>query len=212
MFFVLQNPRAGGGAAVTDFVPADGSRTGEAPRCPVCGKYLGMSPLLPPVCVELEAWGADFGDIAFGPSDELLLSDRFWGLYQASGLVGLFDVGSVKVTSVKSHQKLSGAASGYHCCRVGRSKAALDDAKSGLEREEPWACEECRLGGIVKRARRVVLEPSSWSGEDIFFARGLPGTILVSEKFEKFFRGNRITNGVLVPAEKFSFDHYPWQK
>lgn len=211
-FFVLQNPKAGVGAAVTDFVPVDGSQTGEAPRCPSCGKYLGMLPLMPPVRVELETWGTDFGDIAFGPGEEVLVSDRFRTLYHLSGLTGLMHVGLAEVASVKSHRKISERAPHYQCCRVGRSKAAVDDAKSNLEREKTSTCGECRLGGIIKRAQRVVLESNSWSGEDIFFARGLPGTILASERFEKFCRDNRMANCILVSAETFSFDHYPWEK
>ncbi len=207
-FFVLQNPKADERTAVTDFLPVDGSRTGEAPRCSACGRFIGMLPLLPPVRVELETWGTNFGDIAFGPSEELLVSARFWKLYQDSDLTGLIDVGSVEVVKLKSHQKPRKAAPRYHCCRVGLSKAAVDDAKSALEREEPATCKECRLGGIIKRIRRVVLEPSSWSGEDNFFSRGLPGTILASEKFEKFCRENQISNCLLIPAEEFSFDHY----
>lgn len=211
-FFVLQNPKHGEGTAITDFVPVDGSLTGEAPRCPACGKYIGMMPLLPPVRVELETWETAFGDIAFGPSEELLVTDRFWKLYRASGLTGFVDVGPVEVAKAKSHCKLREPAPHYHCCRVGRGKAAVDDAKSGLEREEPRACEACRLGGIIKRALRVVLQSNSWSGEDIFFARGLPGTALVSEEFKRFCQENQISNCHPVPAETFSFDSYPWEK
>lgn len=184
-FFVLQNPRAGEGSAVTDFLPVDGSRTGEAPRCSVCGKYVGMLPLLSPVLVELETWGAEFGDIAFGPAMELVTSDRFLRLYQASGLTGLIDVSPVEVAEVKSHQKLRGPVPRYHCCRATRSRAVIDDAKSGLERESPWTCQECRNDGI-KCLKRIVLETNSWSGEDVFIARGLPGRILTSENFEEF--------------------------
>lgn len=210
-FFVLQNPKASDGAAVTDFLPADGSKTGEAPRCSQCGKYVGMLPLLPPVSVELETWGTDLGDIAFGPSDELLVSERCWKLYQDSSLTGLIDLGAVEVAKLKSHRKLCEPAPRYYCCRVDRSEAAVDDAKSRLEREKPSTCEECRLGGIIKRAQRVVLETNSWSGEDIFLARGLPGTVLASEKFDSFRQKHRISNCKLVPAEAFSFDNYPWE-
>ena len=211
-FFILQNLKAGAGAAVTDFLPSDGSKTGEAPRCPLCANYVGMLPLLPPVRVELETWGTKFGDIAFGPGDELLVSDRFLTLFQHSGLTGLIDLGCVEVVKLKSHRNLSGPPPRYYCCRVCRSTAAVDDAKSGLEREEPSTCEECRLGGLIKRAQRIVVEAASWSGEDIFFARGLPGTILASEKFTSFCQQNQITNCNLVPAQGFSFDHYPWEK
>lgn len=210
-FFVLQNPKADDTSAVTDFLPVDGSPTAEAPGCPVCGKFVAMMPLRPPVRVELEMWGTQLGDIAFGPANELLVTERFWGLYQASGLIGLRDVGPAEVVSVRAYRKQKRPAPPYHCCRVTQGSAAIDDTESGVEREESETCEACRQGGILKRAKRVILEPDSWSGEDIFFARGLPGTILVSEKFQKFCEENEISNCLLVSAEEFSFDHYPWE-
>jgi hypothetical protein len=210
-FFVLQNPKTDEGSAVTDFVPVDGSRLGEAPRCPICGQFVGMLPLLPPVRIELEAWGADFGDIAFGPADEILVTERFWELYQASGLTGLLDVGPAEVVKAKFHGKARQSTPQYRCCRVAQGRAAINDAKSGLEKAGVQACEECRQGGIIKRTKRVVLEPDSWSDEDIFFARGLPGIILVSEKFQQLCEKSQVSNCWLAPAEEFSFDHYPWE-
>lgn len=210
-FFVLDNPKAGEGAAVTDFVPVDGSRTGEAPRCTVCRVYIGMRPLLPPIHVELDTWGSEFGDIAFGPGNELLISERCVKIFRASNLSGLIDVGPVEIKKVKLHKKLRGLAPQYYCYRVGHSRAVIDEAMSGLISEEPWTCIECRISGIIKRARSIVLAPNSWSGEDIFFARGLPGTVLASEKFQRLSQENQISNCLLVPAEEFSFDHYPWE-
>lgn len=212
-FFVVErHPKADKAFALTEFHPLPPVNRGEAPRCPACGGYIGALPLLPPVRVEVETWGTDFGDIAFGPGEELLVSNRFWELYQRSGLTGLVDVGSVEVAKQQSHQKLGNPAPRYQCCRIARSRAAVDDSTSGLEREQPPTCEECRLGGIIKRARRLFLEPNSWSGEDVFFARGLPGIVFVSERFESFCQENQISNCSLVRAEEFSFDHYPWEE
>lgn len=211
-FFVLDSPKAVGGAAVTDFVPVDGAQYGEAPRCVSCGGYLGMMPLMPPLRVDLETWGMNFGDIAFGPAEEVLVSDRFWKQYTLSGLTGLVHVGLAEVVSVRSHRRMSERAPRYQCCRVVRSSAAIDDVKSDLEREGLSTCGDCRLGGVLKRAKRVVLESSSMAGEDIFFARGLPGTILASERFERFCRESSVSNCMLVAADSYSFDHYPWEK
>lgn len=211
-FFVLRRSKVVGASFVTDFVPTDGSRTGEAPRCARCGRFVGMLPLLPPVRVEVEVWGNRFGDIAFGPGDELLVTDRFWHLFRTSGLTGLVDAGLAETVRVNAHRKLQSAAPLYRCCQIARSNAAINDLESGLDREQPETCSECRLGGIIKRARRLVLVPGSWSGEDIFFARGLPGTVMTSERFDGFIRQNRYLNCEMVPAEAFSFDHYPWEK
>lgn len=170
-----------------------------------------MLPLLPPVRVELETWGTFFGDLAFGPANELLVTERLWERYESSGLTGLLDVGPAEVVKVKAHSNLGQPAPYYRCCRVARSRTAIDDANSRLEREESQICVECRQGGIIKRAKGVILEADSWSGEDIFFARGLPGTKLVSEKFQKFCEKHQISNCLLVSAEESSFDHYPWE-
>jgi hypothetical protein len=79
---------------------------------------------------------------------------------------------------------------------------------SGVVRDGEPACEECRIGGITKRISRVVLE-ADWSGEDVFFARGLPGTILVSERFKLLCDHGGLANCALVAAEDFGFNHYP---
>ena len=49
-------------------------------------------------------------------------------------------------------------------------------------------------------------------GEDIFIARGLPGTIVVSERFKEWCEANEVRNAVFVPAEEYAHDFYPWEK
>ena len=105
LFVLERHPEVSEVPAVTDFLYADNSSMGEAPRCPVCEKYVGMLPLLPPIRVELETWEADFGDFAFGTGDELLISEAFRNLYHASGLKGPIYLGPAEVVKVKSHQK-----------------------------------------------------------------------------------------------------------
>lgn len=211
-YFVLQNTKAGRGDAVTDYLPVDGSRTGDAPRCAVCGKFVGMLPLLLPVRVELEAWGSRWGDVAFGPGDQILVSDKLKRLFTEAGLVGFTRFDPVEI--VKTHRLRSGAGDPpeYWLASIQRSLAALDETASDLIRDETPRCEECRLGGVLKRVRRVILEPGTWSGEDVFIARGLPGTILVSERFKRLCEDNDLANCSLVGAEEFGFDHYPLER
>jgi hypothetical protein len=153
-----------------------------------------------------------FGDIAFGPGDELLVSDRFWNLFQKAKLSGLIEVGMVEVFRLRTHKKLRNAVPTYLCCRVSRSKGVVDDYASSLVREEGMKCGECRQGGIIKRSERVVLESDTWSGEDVFFARGLPGIILTSIRFKQFCDTNGFDNCIFIPASSFSFNHYPWER
>ena len=83
-FFVLHNPNVEAGDAITDFVAVEGSALGEAPRCLVCGKFIGMLPLAPPVRVDVEAWGSRWGDVAFGPGDQILISAKLKKLFSDS--------------------------------------------------------------------------------------------------------------------------------
>src|SRR5712692_1225597 len=207
-FYVLESPGTVTAKAVTDFLPLESTKKGEAPKCIKCGQYIGMLPLLPPIRVELETWGDTFGDIAFGPGEELLASKRFWNLFQSLGLTGLVPVAPADVVKVKSHRKLIQEQPSYLCFRVVRSKAAIDEKKSGLVREGPWTCNECCIGGIIKSTERIVLERDSWSGEDIFIARGLPGRILASERMKTFCDQKTILNCYLIKASEFHFDHY----
>jgi len=168
-----------------------------------------MRPLLPPVRVELEAWEPRWGDVAFGPGDQILVSGKLRKLFAEAGLAGFvrFD----PVETVKTNRRKAGAGDppDYWLASIQRSRAELDDAASGLVRDEEPTCKECCTGGIIKRVSRIVLQPDTWSGEDVFFARGLPGTVLVSERFKLLCEENALANCWLIPAEAFSFDHYP---
>jgi len=211
-FFVVQNLKAGRGDAVTDFLPIDGSRMGDALRCPVCGKFLSMLPLMPPVYVELEAWGTHWGDIAFGPGDQILISGKLRKLFAENGLVGFDRIEPVNIVKVRRRKRSAGDPPDYWLASIQFSHAALDDSASGLVRDEEPVCEECYIGGIIKRIDRIILRDNTWSGEDIFFARGLPGRVLVSERFKDLCEANHLANCSLTAAEVFSFDFYPHER
>ncbi len=202
-FFVLKNPKVKESSAVTDFLPTDGSRTGEAPRCPVCGRFIAMRPLLSPVAVEIETWGTMYGDIAFGPSNEILMAERLCTFFFTKGFTGLVDIGRAEVVECRKHKQISAPQPLYRCCRPITGKAAVDDAKSKLVRDKPSDCLECRLGGIIKSMDRLVLEAGTWSGEDIFFARGLPGTRIVSERVKILCENEGMSNCCFVPIAEF---------
>lgn len=210
-FFVLKNPKTGETDAVTDFLPVVESPVGEAPQCKVCGEVIGLLPLVPPIRLELEAWGTRWGDVAFGTGNQILISSRLKRLFVDAGLVGFTQFDPVEVVRVKTHKRLAGAPPGYELASIQRSRAAIDDESSGLERDAPWTCEECRIDG-PKRTERIVLEPNTWSGEDVFIARGLPGRILTSEQFWRLCVDNDLANCCLVEAEKFAFDFYPQER
>jgi len=161
------------------------------------------------VHVVLEAWGSRWGDIAFGPGDQILISDKLKKLFAEAGLSGFERLDPVKIVRAKRRKRGAGDPPEYWLASIKRSGAAIDEAASGLVREEAPTCAECRAGGIIKRARRIVLKANTWSGEDVFVARGLPGTILVSGRFKRLCEDNDLGNCSLIAAEDFGFDHYP---
>jgi hypothetical protein len=209
-FYILDNPE--NNDALTDFSPATPHNVGKAPTCQSCGKALGMLPWLPPYRAEIEYWGEKAGDIVFGPSNELLVSEKFKLAYKDDNLNGLCGFLPVEITKSTYHNnKTEINKTKYYCVTIGLSRAAIDISSSGVVFDEPVTCNECRIGGILKSIDRIFIEDGTWSGEDIFFARGLPGVIITSDKFKQFFKKNGIENGVLKKASEFQLNLYPWE-
>ena len=212
IFYVLRSPPADsrGRLAVTDYTPIDPVRHGEAPKCPECDSCLGQMPWLAPHRAELEPWTNGYGDIAFGPLLELVISEAFAERFRAAGLTGLAMHEPVEIVRVKRRggAKQRDNPPSYFCALPIFSQTRIDLNASGLETEEPVTCDACRSGFILRYAR-VAVEEQTWAGDDIFFARGLPGIIIASERFAEWFAENEINNGELVLASESSEDFYP---
>lgn len=212
-FYVLINPRArmATEVAITDYFALPPDNAGSAPQCPACGAYLRGMPWLPPYRVQLEAWSDTWADVAFG-GDELLLSRTFVEAYERARLSGLDILGEVEIVRVK---RFDGAKPPmpppkYYAGQVRLSDALLDFEASQVGAMEPYSCERCR-SAFIKRFARVALEPGSWSGEDLFIARGLPGKYLTSQRYAEWRTEYGINGGLLIPADEYSEDAYPWE-
>jgi hypothetical protein len=211
-FYVLEHPTDPVDDALTEFHAAAGTKRGDAPWCPRCGNPIGMLTRLAPIRAELETFGKRLGDMAFGVSNDVLVSERFRDAFISSGLSGLSGFLPAQIVKVIARRgRISSPMPNYFFAMPGRSRAAIDDRASGIDYiDKRWSCEECRIGSM-KRLRRLVLEPGTWSGEDVFIARGLPGTIVTSERFKEFCERNAFTNCLLIPGERYHFDHYHWE-
>jgi hypothetical protein len=194
-----------------EVLKAEGFKVGAAPRCEACGRYIGPLVWMRPYRVELKIWNSrDFGDMALTGVD-LVVSLRFKEAWGRSGLVGLGGFEPVEVVKVRSRKKGFGGAPPYLRATIARSRTAVDQIASGFEWDGPPTCPECLLGYIQKRWKRVVIDQSTWTGEDVFFARGSSSDVMVSERFREFCDRNEISNCVLVPAEFYAYDFYPWE-
>jgi hypothetical protein len=211
-FFVLErSPRGSLDAARTDAQFAEGFQVGDAPRCQACGRFIGMRPWLPPYRAELDLWGDRFGDLAFLTcGSDLLVSLRFMRLFQEHHLTGLSGFEPIEVAKVTRHSRIVGDPPPYFRSGVYRSGAQVDQLASGLEWEEPPKCKVCRLGTTIKRWKKIIIEPQTWEGDDIFIARGMPGEdFIVSTRFKDFCEAHDVQNAVLLPAENYGHDLYP---
>lgn len=208
-FYVLEAPESHQTDAETMCLDVDTTRMGPAPRCPACDAFIGMLRPLPPRQVEIALGGRRFGDLGFGLGTNLLVSQRFRDPFLQSGLTGLSGFTPAEVVEVIARfGRVPTPIPNYFVAEPERSRAVIDDRACGIDYSQRWKCKECK-SGIMIRLRRLVLEPGSWSGEDVFVARGLYGTIITSERFKQFCDRHAFSNCVLVDAEHFHFDYMP---
>ncbi len=180
---------------------------GEAPRCPSCGNAIGMLPQLPPYRVELVLYGRDFGDFVTCSGYDLLVSERFAEAFRAEGLTGLEGFHPAEVVKVRKKRRgpKPSVVPRYLAVTACFAHAAVDLEHSRLRYSDPITCSECLIGGL-DAIHGFTLQPGTWRGEDIFRARGLPGRLIVSERFARFVAHHGFTNIQLVPTEDFVKD------
>jgi hypothetical protein len=143
--------------------------------------------------------------------DELLVSERFKETYTRAGLTGLLSFEPVLVIKVKRHRKFIGDPPRYFVADVVRSETTVDVEAS----EKEWdggeeACPVCfhRKGGTFVRQKRVVIKSETWTGHDIFHARG-GARFVASKRMKEICEANGITNAVWIPASEYEVDFYP---
>ncbi len=204
-FFVLQDDVWG--LHDTRFSDVEPVKRGDGANCPRCGGPIGMRTSLPPYRVELELHGQSPGDFIEGYGDELLVSERFAEAFRAEGLTGLLGFHPCEVVRMKRMRRgpKPGVAPRYFVVTVCLGRGAVDEGRSHLRRARPLTCPECRNPG-TDSIHGFTLEPGTWQGEDVFRPRGLPGDIVVSERFAEFVRRHGWTNMKLTPTEEFVWD------
>lgn len=181
---------------------------GEAPRCPVCGSFIGGLAWLPPHRIKLSSAKPEkWGDFLWGAGFQLMVSSHFKSLYEAEWLTGIVHFHPpaeiVRVGTRKSGD-LPLSLPDYHLVEVKRGGANLDDVASKTIRKTV-KCEFCRADGFLS-LERIIIEPGSWDESDIFIAWGLPGRILVSERFKLVVDKHNLKNTFLIPSENYAYD------
>lgn len=182
---------------------------GDCNHCPVCDRPIGMLKWLPPHYLKLSSAKPEkWGDFLWGAGFRLLVSARFTAIYEAEGLSGiaqLYPAANVVRIGNKKMGDLIPSPPEYHLIEIVWNAANLDDKSSHVVRKQV----ECQFDrGAVESFERVVFEPGSWTGVDIFEARGLFGIIVVSERFRQIVEANALTNAQLIPSEMFAYDEH----
>jgi hypothetical protein len=178
---------------------------GDFDKCEQCGSPVSMRKWLPPRKFKLSK--PSYGDFVFGTFPAFLVSERFRKEYERSGLNGIVNFEDVEVVKIMGKRLNLLQPPRYFNVTIVRSKALIDEEKSKLIRNEEPQCNFCRTS-IIKSFNGVFLSPNTWGGEDIFYARGLPGTIILSERFREFVLKHNFTNINLVPAEDYKINFY----
>ena len=193
----------------TKFHPLAPDHIGEVDdcqKCPSCGRAVGMLPWLPPYRAELKAYGKGLGDVAFGPGNTLLVSARFRSAWETKNLRGL-DFQPLERMRVRP-ARFGKKATAYYCVTPRRFGTRVNLDQSRIEYELPISCSQCNLAGLLKSIRGFAIDDKSWTGEDMFYAWGIAGSIIVSDRVRQLRDEHGLTNVNLVPTEKYFWDPY----
>ena len=199
-FYVLVPGR--GSDADTEFFKSEPINRGEAPKCPSCGRFLGMRRWLSPRRAEVVIHGERSGDFAFASSSEFLVSEAVLSAVQDEGLTGLNDVEEVEVSSTL--RPVPAKPRRYFYGEIQQQGADFDAGRSGVERTTASKCSDCLSDGIAS-IRGFAIDSASWSGADILVPRGLSGVVVVSEAFRRVAEASGFSNIELVPTERFTW-------
>ncbi|MGL4419167.1 MAG: hypothetical protein ACRCZF_00755 [Gemmataceae bacterium] len=215
-FYVLAKPETdslldlAGGIDVTQ---SKYTQTGDFPTCPKCNFPMAMREWLPPHQIELELWGKAYGDLAI-VNDGLIVSERAKNMFIDKQLNGLIDFKPVEVVKILFRRgKVKDSPPRYFKASVKPSLTVIDQNKSGYVWKHPEkVCPVCVLGGggELKRFNRIVIDITTWVGDDIFYPIG--GTrLLVSERFRVECEHHNIRSVHFIPAELASNNYCPWE-
>lgn len=188
---------------------------------------MGMMKWLPPYQIELETWGRRYGEIVMTSGSDLILSERIVEVFQRNKLRGLEEIEPVEIVKVVHHRrKPPEPLPHYFKATVVRSQTTVDEKASGMQwapcgtppatiASRQWKfkkpdCPVCLYRkGIFVRQQRLVIQPDTWTGEDIFCARSGAVKFIVSARFKEICERKNVLGVVFVPAAECEVDFYP---
>ena len=203
-FFVVTRPEPGSHWD-TEYMPSDGTRYGDAPRCAACGVFTAMREWLPPCEVTVRAFGKAYGDFAFFSRADFLTSDHATNALRSSRLHGIAEYRPV---ATLKHSPAASPPPRYFHPILTKGAPRIDRKRTVLKTGELFAgdvCDVC-LSRPLDAIGAVHVDTTSWNNEDMFIPRGLPGMVIVTERFEQLVGSAELTGVTLVPVEEHRWD------
>jgi hypothetical protein len=179
-------------------------------KCPVCGDVLGSLLWLPPRKVAIKQPRRISDIISGAGGSDFLVTRKFMESYiqeNLTGLEGFFPVEVVKMGTTKKAKdytipELFGVYVKFSNVRIIKERMGI---RWQSDRKVP-TCDFCDRGeGILTSFERVVVDESTWQGEDFF--RPINGSnYLLSQKAKDWFDKNQFENVSMPLAIEFSYD------
>jgi hypothetical protein len=178
---------------------SDNFKVGDADRCPVCNGAVSMLKLRAPI--EIKFSNSFLGDFVYGEISPFIVSEDVLNAFAKTRLIGIEEF----IPVVIANGKLKGKQvhTGYYLPQIARSEARIDEVGSQMVRSGKPICFECRRGTIIDSFERLVLQPNTWSGEDIFYAKWLSGEVFISQAFVEFLKANKFTNAIYTDSRQY---------
>ncbi len=178
------------------------SHLGDAPVCPRCGTCVDSLPWLPPYRAEIQAFTGKLGDFVYG---NLLVSEKFRRVWEEAGLRGITEFAPLERMRFRPARLGRKPVTYYHIA-VKRWGTRIDLSRSRMDHEDPVQCDKCQNGGIINSIRGFSIDESSWTGEDIFYAWGSTGCMIVTDRVRQLRDDHGLTNINLIPTEEYLWD------
>lgn len=175
----------------------------DCAKCPKCGASVSMLPWLPPFRASLRAYGKQLGDVTF-QSTEIVVSEKFRQVWTEARLKGIDTFHPLERIRVRP-ARLGRKTPTYFLARLKQFGTRVDLNRSLIEYNGPFACTYC-LEANVDSIRGFAIDEASWTGEDIFYAWGMPGSIIVTDRVRQLRDDHDLKNIRLTPVEKFVWD------
>ena len=195
------------------FEMPEAARYGDPPTCP-SWRPIGSLTWQPPHVVALKQTRR-VGDFVGGAGGcEFLCQARVVSAWRAHGLSGMDDAFPVQISRMGTTSRSNASPRpSLFGVTVPHTMTRVDHSRMDVEWEqapEAGNCRTCGPGGggragIIRRRQRVVVDATSWSGEDLFIAVNQPGVVLVSERAAAMIRSQQWSNVVALPVDQYRY-------